>query len=166
MAAEQSILQHALAARNELSTLNDMLNRVTTMRATLKQFEGKAGDDAQYAAVLEQAKKLDGELGAFRDGIYAPGVQHDVVEDDLKQLSDLQGSVQALAGYGFSGLQGQMPTPALLEMAQQLDGQVVTRVSQFNALLAGDVASYNRSAYAAGAPTLMTGEPAKIAAAP
>ncbi len=165
-AAEQAVLQHALAARDELSTLNNMLNRVTSMRASLKQFEDKAGDDAHYADALKQAKKLDGELGAFRDSIYAPGVEHDVVEDDLKQLSDLQGSVQALAGYGFSGLQGQMPTPALLQMAQQLDGQVVAKVSQFNALLAGDVASYNHRAYAAGAPTLMTGQPAKIAAAP
>ncbi len=162
--AGQAILQHALAARNELSVINDMLNRVTAMRATLKQFEDKAGNDARYADALKQAKKLDGELGSFRDSIYAPGVQHDVVEDDLKQLTDLQGSLQALGGYGFSGLQGQMPTPALLEMAQQLDGKVAAKVSQFNALLAGDVASYNHAAYAAGAPTLMTGEPARIAA--
>ncbi|MDE2248989.1 MAG: hypothetical protein KGJ96_10495, partial [Xanthomonadaceae bacterium] len=166
MAAEQAVLQQALAARNELSTLNDMLNRVTAMRATLKQFEHLAGDDAHYADALSQAKKLDGELGAFRDSIYAPGVQHDVVEDDLKQLSDLQGSVQALAGYGFSSLQGQMPTPALLELAGQLEAQVGARVSQFNALLAGDVVSYNHAAFAAGAPTLMAGEPARIAAAP
>lgn len=164
MAAEQSILQHALAARNELSTINDMLNRVTGMRASLKRFEERAGAGAQYAAVLQQAKKLDGELGAFRDSLYAPGVQHDVIEDDLKQLSDLQGSVQALADYGFSGLQDQMPTPALLELAKQLNGEVVTRVNRFNALLAGDVASYNRAAYAVGAPTLMIGKPERIAA--
>ncbi len=164
--ARQAILQHALAARGELGTLNDMLNRVTTMRATLKQFEDKAGDDARYVDALKLAKKLDTELGKFRDSIYAPGVQHDVLEDELKQLSDLHGGVQALAEYGFPSLQGQMPTPALLEMAQQLEGRVRAKVSQFNALLAGDVASYNHGAYAAGAPTLMTGEPARIAAAP
>ena len=162
MAAEQAILQHALTARSELGTLNDMLNRVTSMRATLKQFEDKAGEDAHYVDSRKLAKKLDTELGKFRDSIYAPGVEHEVTEDELKQLSDLHGSVQALAGYGFSGLQGQMPTPALLDMAQHLDGQVVAKVSQFNTLLAGDIASYNRSAYAAGAPTLMTGEPARI----
>ncbi|HWU78114.1 MAG TPA: hypothetical protein VN043_16570 [Rhodanobacter sp.] len=164
--AEQAILQHALVARAQLSAVNDMLNRVTSMRATLKQFEDKAGDDSHYTAAMAQAKKLDRELGSFRDSIYAPGVQHAVVEDDLKQLSDLQGSMAAIAGYGFSSLEGQMPTPALLEMARQLGSKVDAKVAQFNALLSGDVASYNHAAYAAGAPTLMTGEPETMAAAP
>ncbi len=163
-AAAQAVLQHALAARSRLSAIDDMLNRVTAMRATLKQFEDKAGDNAGYAAALAQAKKLDGELGKFRDSIYAPNVQHDVVEDDLKELSDLHGGMQAL-GYGFGSLQGQPPTPALLELEQQLDAQFNGKLAEFNALLAGDVAAYNRAAYAAGAPTVMSGAPEQVAAA-
>lgn len=164
--AEQVNLQHGLQARAQLSALNDILNRVTSMRATLKQFEDKAGDDSRYASALAQAKKLDGELGSFRDSIYAPGVQHAVVEDELKQLTDLQGSMAAMAEGGFSSLEGQLPTPAMLEMEQQLGSEVSAKVDQFNALLAGDVTSYNHAAYAAGAPTLMTGTPESIAAAP
>ena len=164
-AAAQACLQHALAARSRLSAIDDMLNRVTAMRATLKQFEDKAGDNASYAAALAQAKKLDGELGTFRDSIYAPNVQHDVVEDDLKELSDLHGGMQAL-GYGFGSLQGQPPTPALLQLEQQLDAQFNGKLAEFNALLAGDVAAYNRAAYAAGAPTVMSGAPEQVAAAP
>ncbi|MHB1271280.1 MAG: WD40/YVTN/BNR-like repeat-containing protein [Rhodanobacter sp.] len=163
MAARKTILQHALAARSGLSALNDMLNRVTAMRATLKQFEATAGDDARYADVLAQAKKLDGELGRFKDSIYAKGVQHDVIEDDLKELSDLHGGMQTLAGYGFNSLQGQLPPAALLELEQELDAKVGDRTSRFNALLAGDVVAYNRAAYAVGAPTLMTGQPVQVA---
>jgi len=162
MAAQKAVLQHALAARSGLSALNDMLNRVTAMRATLKQFEANAGDDARYASVLAQAKKLDGELGKFKDSIYAKGVQHDVIEDDLKELSDLHGGMQALAGYGFNSLQGQLPPPALLELEQELEAKVGDRISRFNALLAGDVIAYNRAAYAVGAPTVMTGQPVKV----
>jgi len=162
MVAQKAVLQHALAARSGLSALNDMLNRVTAMRATLKQFEANAGDDARYASVLAQAKKLDGELGKFKDSIYAKGVQHDVIEDDLKELSDLHGGMQALAGYGFNSLQGQLPPPALLELEQELEARVGDRISRFNALLAGDVVAYNRAAYAVGAPTVMTGQPVKV----
>ena len=129
------------------------------MRASLKQFQKTAGDDAHYAAVAAQAKKLDDELGSFRDSIYAPGVQHDVVEDDLKQLSDLHGGLEAVAGYGFSGLQGQMPPTSLLDIAHELETKAAAKVARFNQLLRGDVANYNQAAYAAGAPTLMTGEP-------
>ncbi|MDE2155577.1 MAG: hypothetical protein KGJ32_06740 [Xanthomonadaceae bacterium] len=163
MAAQKAVLQHALAARSGLSALNDMLNRVTAMRATLKQFEANAGDDARYADALAQAKKLDGELDRFKDSIYAKGVQHDVIEDDLKELSDLHGGMQALAGYGFNSLQGQLPPAALLELEQELEAKVGDRIGRFNALLAGDVVAYNRAAYAVGAPTVMTGQPVKLA---
>ncbi|TAL84420.1 MAG: hypothetical protein EPN74_11565 [Rhodanobacter sp.] len=163
-AAARAVLQHALAARNELSALDDVLNRVTAMQATLKQFEDKAGNDNRYANTLKLAKKLDAELGKLKDGAYNPHVQHDVIEDDLKQLSDLHGSMKALSGYGFSGLQGQFPTPALLSLQQQLNGKVGKLIDRFNTLLGGDVVAYNHAAYAAGAPTLMTGSPVKVTA--
>jgi photosystem II stability/assembly factor-like uncharacterized protein len=164
-AAEQAVLQHALAARSQLSALNDMLNRVTAMRATLTQFQDTAATDPHYAGAVAQAKTLDDTLGKFKDSIYAPGVQHDVVEDDLKQLSDLHGGMQGLAGEGFSGLHGQMPTQGLLDLQQELDAQVSAKISQFNALLAGDVAAYNKAAYASGAPTVMSGAPEQVAVA-
>ena len=164
-AAAQAALQHALAARSRLSALNDMLNRVTAMQVTLKQFEASAGDDAHYSDALAQAKKLSGELGRFKGSIYAKDVQHDVIEDDLKELSDLHGSFEAL-GYGFASLQGQQPTAGLLQLERELDAKFGDRLARFNALLAGDVAAYNKAAFAAGAPTVMTGAPEQIAVAP
>lgn len=164
-AAEQAVLQQALSARGQLSALDDMLNRVTAMRATLKQFQDSAASDAHYSAVLAQAKALDDALGAFKDGIYAKDVQHEVIEDELKQLSDLHSAVEGLF-QGLSDLQGQAPSPVLLELESDLSGQVATKVAQFNSLLGGQVAAYNRAAYAAGAPTVMTGESEQVAAVP
>jgi hypothetical protein len=162
VAAARDVLEHALVARNTMSALDDVLNRVTAMQATLKQFEDKAGEQSRYADALKLAKKLDGELGKLKDGAYNPDVQHDVIEDDLKQLSDLHGSMKALSGYGFSGLQGQTPPPALLSLQQELDSKVGNLIDRFNALLGGDVVAYNHAAYAAGAPTVMTGMPVKV----
>ena len=59
-----------------------------------------------------------------------------------------------------------VPTPGVLQLEQQLDAQFNGKLSEFNALLAGDVAAYNRAAYAAGAPTVMSRASEQVAAAP
>ena len=84
-----------------------------------------------------------------------------MVEDYLKELSDLHGGFEALGG-GFDCLQGQQPSLALLALEQQLDTQFSSRLSQFNALLAGDLAGYNKAAYASGVPNVMSGTPISL----
>uniref|UniRef100_UPI002612BD32 WD40/YVTN/BNR-like repeat-containing protein n=1 Tax=Oleiagrimonas sp. TaxID=2010330 RepID=UPI002612BD32 len=160
MAAKKVALQHALHARNELSAIDEVLNRVTAMQATLQTFEHSAGDQPRYATAVKQARALGKKLGAFKDGIYNPKVQHGVTEDELHQLTDLHGAAEVLSG--AYGLNGQMPPPQLLQTQQQIDARVQDTLQRFNALEAGDVAAYNKVGYAAGAPTLMVGGPVKV----
>lgn len=164
---QRAALTAALAAREEASALNAMLNRVAAMQASLKTFENSFDKDeeadakARYAAVLKQAKALDDELGKLKDSVYEPKVQHDALEDDLHQLMDLHAAVSALAG-GLASFGTQAPTPPIQTLQQDLDGKVAAVLSRFNALLTGDVARYNQAAYAVGAPTLMSGEPIAV----
>ena len=160
LAARKANLKLGLAVRNTLSALDVVLNRVTAMQATLKQFEHKAGDDKRYAATLKQAKALDKELGKLKDGIYNPKVQHEVPEDDLHFLSDLHGGARTLSYFG--GLGDQMPTQPIIDLQQEVQAKVEGVVQRFNALQSGDVAAYNKAAYASGAPTLMVGDPVTI----
>lgn len=160
LAARRSNLHDALHARNELSALNAVLNRVTAMQATLGAFEHKAGEQARYAAALKQAKGLDKALGALKDGIYNPKVQHEVVEDELHQLTDLHGAAEVLSG-SFN-LGDQPAPPQLLALQQAINARIADVIERFNALQAGDVAAYNKAAFAAGAPTVMVGDPVKV----
>jgi photosystem II stability/assembly factor-like uncharacterized protein len=166
MAAKRATLQQALIARDRMSALNEVLNRVTAMQATLKQFEKRAGDDKRFADTVKQAKALGKQLAALKDSAWNPDVQHEVIEDELKQLTDLHGGMNTLASWGFSGLQDQTPTPALLSLQQELGKKVDAFVARYNALQAGAVSQYNRAAFKAGAPTLMTGAPVKVAHTP
>uniref|UniRef100_A0A0U1PBB2 Uncharacterized protein n=1 Tax=Mizugakiibacter sediminis TaxID=1475481 RepID=A0A0U1PBB2_9GAMM len=138
--------------------------RVAAMQPSLKTFERSFDGDedaaakARYAAAPKQAKALDDELGKLKDNVYAPTARHDVLEDDLHQPTDLHAAVSALAG-GLASFGTQTPMQTL---QQASDGKVAAALDRFNALPAGDVARYNQAAYAAGAPTLMTGAPIAV----
>jgi len=163
IAANRAALKGELAERNVLSAVDDALNRITAMQATLKQFENSAGNEPRYAAALVQARKLDKQLAALKNSAFDPTVQHNVEEDELKQLTDLQGSISSVIEGGYEGLQDQMPPPALLKLQREVDASANAFIQRFNALLAGEVEAYNRTAYAAGAPTVMTGGPERVA---
>ncbi|MDE2461356.1 MAG: hypothetical protein KGL98_08905, partial [Gammaproteobacteria bacterium] len=75
-------------------------------------------------------------------------------------LSHLNGDLQALSG--IINLTGQMPTQPMLDAADKISAALNAKLSEFNSLLASDVPAYNKTAYAAGAPTLMVGEPINI----
>ncbi len=160
LAARKANLKLGLAGRNTLGALNIVLNRVTAMQATLKQFEHKAGKDKRYAAALAQARALDKQLATFRDSVYNPKVQHEVPEDDLHFLADLHAGARSLTYLGALG--DQMPTRPILQLQQEIHAKVEDVVQRFNALQAGGVADYNKAAYASGAPTLMVGDAVRI----
>jgi len=160
----QADLQIGLQVRNETSAFNEMLNRIVTMQKTLSEFETSVsahpGEQAQYATALTRAKALSKKLTNLKDSVYNPDLQHMVVEDNIHYLSHLNGDLQALSG--ITNLVGQMPTQAMRDAADEISAALTAKLAQFNAILAADVPAYNKTAYAAGAPTLMVGEPIRI----
>jgi photosystem II stability/assembly factor-like uncharacterized protein len=154
---------HGLETRNQVSALHDMLNRVVAMQNSLAEFEGKAASadkQAQYAETIRQAKALGKKLSVLKDSVYNSEVQHDAIEDDIHYLQSLDDSLQYMM-YAYLGDPQPFP-PAVAETGAELSTKLAQALSQFNAILQTDVPAYNKAAYAAGAPTLMVGEPVSV----
>jgi hypothetical protein len=134
------------------------------MQKTLSDFETSAtthpDTNAQYAAATTQAKALNKKLTDLKNSVYNPGLQHMVVEDNIHYLSHLNGDLQALSG--IINLTGQTPTEPMQHAADEISTKLNAKLAEFNAILASDVPAYNKTAYAAGAPTLMVGEPISV----
>jgi septal ring factor EnvC (AmiA/AmiB activator) len=155
--------QRGLETSNQVSALHEMLNRIVAMQHNLGEFESKAAADdkqAQYAAALKQAKALDKKLTTLKDSVYNSEVQHDAAEDDIHYLQSLNDSLQYMM-YAYMGDPQQFP-PAVAETGDELSARLASALSGFNAILQTDVPAYNKTAYAAGAPTLMVGEPISV----
>ncbi len=149
----------ALSLRNQLSTVNEMLNRLTAWQDQLNTLNGKLKQSDQpkdYAAVLSDAKILNDKMKALKDALWNPDIQHDVDEDFLKTLPRFHGEVQ-WNGF-FLGGYAQAPSAFFKDKVAELHGQLQVYLDRFNQLLAQDLPAFNKAAFAAGAPTLLMGK--------
>ncbi len=175
--AQTESLRMALVTRAQADAMNRMLNRISAMQAELAAYQHAVASDSTsidesvqarakaQAALVAKAQALSTELGKLKDSMYDPKVQHQVPEDDLHQLTDLQGAVSRNAE-SFAELGTQAPTDPLREIEKEVAAALNAKLAAYNALLAGDVAAYDRAAYAAGAPTLAAGKAIEVAAPP
>ena len=161
----RATLRMGIETRNNMSAFNEMLNRIVAMQDTLDTFEkgvsGNVQQKALYSTVLGQAQALNKKLTALKNSVYNPEEQHLVPEDSLHWLSRLDGDLQGLY-FGAVGLYGQAPTGPMLETYQGIQPKLEETLNQFNGILATDVPAYNKAAYAAGAPTLLVGQPITV----
>ncbi|HEX4299390.1 MAG TPA: hypothetical protein VH327_00830 [Gammaproteobacteria bacterium] len=159
----------ALNIRSKQDAYAEMLNRLTAMKGSLDAFTGSVdgmedADKARYKAVADQAKALSKKLGDLKSSVYNTDVQRDAPEDDIHYLAKLDTELQFLS-FGVAG----DPQP-VLQSVTDLDNELTPKLddalAKFNALLAKDVPDYNKAAFAAGAPTVLVGEPIAIKPAP
>jgi hypothetical protein len=151
-----------LEARNELSALNDALNRTDGLQKQLKSIEGMLrGDDeskpAKYAPVLDAAEALGKTLKTFKDGIYNSERQSDVGLDFVHYLSRFQDNL--------SGLERGLVSAYAEPPNEVVRGQIAARRKELDEVLGRweriretDVPAYNKIAQANGAPTVFAGE--------
>ncbi len=177
LAAQRRALQLALEARSQVDAMNRMLNRISAMqsrldayrRAVIAEANGidPAGQRQARAAgpLLARGKKLSLELARLKNSVYNPKVQHKVIEDNLHQLTDLHDALELNAST-LAGLGVQAPTEPLVQITRELAIELDAKLAVYNALLSGEVAAYDRAAYAAGAPTLGAGKPLTVGQAP
>jgi photosystem II stability/assembly factor-like uncharacterized protein len=156
-----------LEVRSKVSALNEMINRIDTWDHELTAFESSAqGDEdmrAKYKAILGQAHSLGEKLKSLKATVYNSEVQRGAGEDDIHYLADFHSQLQGALGFGgFGEPPNAMQKAHLAELSSQLEGHL----KAFNDLLRTDVASYNKAAYAAGAPTLFAGGPLTVKAPP
>ena len=161
----RATLRMGIETRNNMSAFNEMLNRIVAMQDTLDTFEKGVSENVQqkalYSTVLGQAQALNKKLTALKNSVYNPEEQHLVPEDSLHWLSRLDGDLQGLY-FGAIGLYGQAPTGPMLETYHGIQPKLEETLNQFNGILATDVPAYNKAAYAAGAPTLLVGQPITV----
>ncbi|MGH8041391.1 MAG: hypothetical protein ACREPN_05030, partial [Rudaea sp.] len=174
---QRQSVEAALVARAQDDAMNRMLNRISAMQSQLNAYAADVtkqtnSNDADVQAqaraqqdLVAKAKALAKQLGDLKDSVYEPKVQHTVFEDELHQLTDLHGATEAMAGT-FANLGTQAPTEPLMEMHKEVAGKLNAKLAAYNALLNGDIAAYDKRAYAEGAPTLAPGKPIMVAAAP
>lgn len=163
-------LKAALAARNSLNTVNEMLNRLEGMRRQISAFQTSvkgSADPSQakhYAGLLRQGSALSKDLQAEEEKMFNTRLQRNSPEDDIHYLSRLHGQLASLLSR-LSFAYGQAPNAIMLARLEELEKQVNQRLSEFNLMVKGPVAAYNKAAYDAGAATAGGGGPLQVKSA-
>jgi photosystem II stability/assembly factor-like uncharacterized protein len=162
----------AMELRDEVSALNEALNRLNSLHKQIGNLEEMldGGEDAQdgrqanvsYKPVLEEARALDKKIKALEAPLYnneiQPGSQDDI--HYLQTFSNrLQGAMRGVMG-GF----GEAPRDVVLEEAAEVRKELESQLKQFNTFLNTDVAAFNKNASEHGSSTLFAGDPVTIKA--
>jgi photosystem II stability/assembly factor-like uncharacterized protein len=169
MAAFKAQAEAALEVRDELSAVNESLNRLEAMRAQLASMQRiMAGDDevirpasnVNYGPLLSQSRDLDKKLRAVEEKVFNPDIQPEA-SDQLRFHSRLHDRLQGLLRSVSAGYD-QAPTPLLMEEMNSLREQTQAYLQQFNSVVSTDVTAFNKNALEHGASTLFTGTPLQL----
>jgi hypothetical protein len=157
-------LRAALQLRNETSALNTVLNRLTSLQTQIQNAEqalrGAGEGRGSAGPVFDQARALDRKLKDLKDSLYNSDMQRGG-QDDVHYLGRFQDRYQGLSfgsGFGYA----QPPAEPVMEEWKVLRSELDAYLARFNEILKTDVAQFNQTAQANGAPTLVGGEPVQI----
>ncbi len=162
--------QAALEARNELSALNEMLNRIAEIDRQLTDFHSSidTSNDKRlrnkFEPVIARGQRLHKKLNQFRDQVFNPRIQRNAPEDSLHYLARLHSQLAKLTGE-IARPYGEAPNALLRKAMARVFGETDRRIKEFNELVKTDVAGYNKAAEQLGAPTIFTGGSVVIASA-
>ncbi|HEX5435198.1 MAG TPA: hypothetical protein VFY05_13240, partial [Candidatus Angelobacter sp.] len=165
----QAQLKLGLELRDEVSALNEALNRLHSLHQQIGTLEQLLSSDEQgsvvnasYKPVLDDAKSLDKKIMSIEEPLYNSEIQQGA-SDDIHYLerfnSELQGAMRAVLGP-----YGEAPSPLVVQEATELRQELETHLQQFNTFLNTDVAAFNKTAAEHGSSTLFAGEPVQIKA--
>jgi hypothetical protein len=159
----------ALEMRSQVDALNQTINRIDALEHELTAFENTVQGDKdlkeKYSSLLSQGHTLDEKLKAVKAKVYSSTLQRTAGEDDIHELADFHSQLTGLAGeLGFA--YGEPPNGLERGRMAELSKQLDAHLAAFNELLRTDVSAYNKSAEAAGAPTLFIGKAVSVKPAP
>jgi DNA-binding protein YbaB len=165
--AMRAQLKLGLELRDEVSALNEALNRLASLHkqiGSLQEMLHQEGEDGAsnvaYKPVLEEARALDKKITEMQASLYntevQPGGQDDI--HYLQKFHDrLQGAMRGVMG-GF----GEAPKVIQVEEAAEVRKLLEDHLQKFNALLNTDVVAFNKKASEHGSSTLFAGGPVQI----
>jgi photosystem II stability/assembly factor-like uncharacterized protein len=157
----------ALEARNELTALNEALNRAHDARDDLKKLQKLSrGDEDEgkprFPQTAPAARALEKKLAAFMDSVYNPDRQYDVGADGIHYHSRFHDEMASLAG-GLENAFDEAPTEVTDREMERLRKELDGYLAAFNRICGDDIPAYDKTAASEGAPTLFAGEPVKVA---
>ncbi len=154
----------ALKARNDLSALNTMLNRLTALHEQLasvakmlRPSQPTGVVNAEYRPVLARAQALDKKVMAMKNAVYNSKVQPGS-EDSLHYLSDFH-DIMSMLMFELTPGYDLPPNQDAVALLAKENTKLHGYLAQFNGLLRTDVAAFNRLALHHHASTLFAGAP-------
>ena len=157
-----SNLADGLKARNSVTALNDMLNRIMNIddqMATIKKSlatDVKGMKEGKYKAILEQMSTLEKKLTALKDTLYDKNTQRNAVEDDIHYFTHFHSRLTGTM-YNFTSPYDGVPTEVVMHHTDHLEQQLTIYLSRFNDILTTDIPGFNRAAQVGGVPTIFAG---------
>ena len=173
MEAFRAQTQAALEVRDQLSDLNEALNRLDSLKAQIGEMKKLLAPDetsgrmvpAGYAPVLEQARALEKKVKSMEERAYNTESQGPDAKDYIRFTEKLYDHYQNLLR-GITMDYDRPPSALLVEEHAALYKELQTFLQDFNGLLNTDVTSFNKLAAENGAGSLFTGAPIQMASEP
>jgi small-conductance mechanosensitive channel len=163
-------LKMSLELRDQVSALNEALNRLNSLHKQLTNLqdlltgdESQAGEvNATYKPVLDEARALDKKITSIQNPLYNSDIQPGS-QDDVHYLQRFHDRVQSLMR-GVMGAYGEAPRDIQLEEAAEVRKELDHQLQQFNTFLNTEVSAFNKKAMEHGSSTLFAGGPVEIKA--
>jgi hypothetical protein len=141
----------ALEARDELSELNGLVNRMEKIQAQLRPLGRTKDELGTRAASLLQ------KVAAMEEPLYNPAALHDskVYLHFLSRISDRLARVSGQISAGY----GEPPSQMVLDELAELSAEVKRRAAEFDRFLATDAVAFNKFAAEQGVQALTLAKP-------
>jgi len=163
----------ALEVRDQLSDLNEALNRLDSLKSQIgvmrKLLTANENSGlpvpASYSPVLDQAGALEKKVTSLEELAYNTESQGPEAKDYIRFTEKLYDRYQDLLR-GIMMDYDRAPSPLFAEEQAKLYKQLQAFLADFNGLLNTDVTSFNKLAAENGAGALFTGAPIQLASEP
>jgi hypothetical protein len=161
-------LKLALELRDEVSAMNQALNRLNSLHKQITNLQDLIGSEdggevnVSYKPVLEQAKALDKKLKTMQEPLYNTDVQP-FGQDDIHYLQRFHNQLEGLMRSVMQAY-GEAPNQLQVEEAATVRKELEQHLQEVNAFLNTDVPGFNKVAAEHGTSTLFAGSPIQIKA--
>jgi len=167
-AALQAQFKLGMELRDEVSALNEALNRLNSLHKQIGSLQemlaGEEGQEGQvnvsYKPVLDEARALDKKLTSLESPLYNTDVQPGG-QDNIHYLQRFHDRLQGLMRGAMGGF-GEPPRDIEVEAAGEARTELEGYLKQFNTFLNTEVAAFNKKASEHGSSTLFAGDPVQI----
>jgi photosystem II stability/assembly factor-like uncharacterized protein len=153
--------------RNEVSALNEMLNRIQNIQDQITMIKNSVGMDedgmkaGKYKVELAQLDSLGKRFDGLKDTLYDKSIQHNVGEDDIHNFSDFHSQLDGMV-YAFISPYSGVPSDVVMEHTGHLKNELDSYLNRFNTLLDTDIQAFNKIASENSIPTIFAGPDIKV----